>query len=102
MTNEQMLNAMIPGALKRLEDAGSHEYIGSTAMVSASDLRVLLAHVAAKDAEIERLKAQLAESEPAAWRIQQGARVYIISNAEFVRSSFDAAAMTPLYERVIQ
>ena len=56
MTNEQMLNAMIPGALKRLEDAGSLAYIGATAMVSASDLRVLLAHVAALKADAERYR----------------------------------------------
>ena len=56
MKNEQALSAMIPGALKRLEDAGSHEYIGATAMVSASDLRVLLAHVDALKADAERYR----------------------------------------------
>ena len=43
------------------------------------------------------LHAAQLQAEPEAWRIRQGTRTYFISNAEFVRSSFDAAEMTPLH-----
>lgn len=91
----------IMGAIGRHGDDGIRDADAASASFEA--LRELIAAaLAAKDAEIERLKAKLADSdkqEPAAWRIKQGARVYIISNAEFVRSSFDAASMTPLYDK---
>jgi hypothetical protein len=70
----------------------------------AAELRARLRE---RDAEIDALTAErdelrkrlddAAEQEPRAWQIKQGGRVQLISNAEFVRASFDAAEMTPLY-----
>lgn len=111
MTNEQTIDEIMAAVIT--SQVATAAYDGSSgpgtdelerAMFSADgEVRDLItAALAAKDAEIERLEAQLADSdkqEPAAWRIRQGARVYIISNAEFVRSSFDAASMTPLYDK---
>lgn len=34
---------------------------------------------------------------PVAWMVRQGMRTYYVSDAEFVRSSYDAGSFTPLY-----
>ena len=34
---------------------------------------------------------------PAAWVVRQGMRTYYVSDAEFVRSSYDTGSFTPLY-----
>lgn len=34
---------------------------------------------------------------PAAWMVRQGARTYYVSDAEFVRSSYDSGEFVPLY-----
>jgi hypothetical protein len=34
---------------------------------------------------------------PAAWIVRQGSRTYYVSDAEFVRSSYDTGSFTPLY-----
>jgi hypothetical protein len=34
---------------------------------------------------------------PAAWMVRQGTRTYYVSNAEFVRSSYDYGEFVPLY-----
>ena len=34
---------------------------------------------------------------PVAWMVRQSGRTYYVSDAEFCRSSYDAADMTPLY-----
>lgn len=34
---------------------------------------------------------------PAAWMVRQGSRTYYVSDAEFVRSSYDSGEFVPLY-----
>ena len=34
---------------------------------------------------------------PAAWVVRQGAKTYYVSDAEFVRSSYDTGSFSPLY-----
>lgn len=34
---------------------------------------------------------------PCAWEVRQGARTFYVSDAEFVRSSYDTGSFTPLY-----
>lgn len=34
---------------------------------------------------------------PTAWMVRQGSRTYYVSDAEFVRSSYDTGSFTPLY-----
>ena len=111
MTNEQTIDAICSELVRYSETVHG----GASRAMRHAEHALLSAQrqLAAKDAEIAELKQRLADSgcdlqaiksspapeqEPSAWRIKQGARVYLISHAEFVRTSFDAASMTPLYE----
>ena len=80
------------------------------AAVSEAVKQKLLAKSASGEAEYlenyERIRAVLAagvlalpERVPYAWEIRRGARTWLVSAAEFTRSSYDSGSFKPLFDK---